>query len=331
MAMSIMLNRLRVTTISTARGRRESPPPYSVMPTDTSERGLERLICAAMTGLPCDPGSRETRNAGSGSAPTPSPAASEAREPRATYDPESNNGQATAPAGPAAPPATTTASTAWTWPSWRPSWPKPNPRRPRPPLRTRTAQPAASSWRASIARSASGGLSTFSATASGTVRAKSASTSGRLPRATRRPRRATTPNRFTVTRQLRYSRDESRLALDLALFVNGLPRRHVRAQEPADQADGGRRRCGSTSATATLARGCSSWGAAWPTLPWTSSRRGSALVFAARSRGSCPSTGGTAAVRAILRIRPAFALRICGKTCCRATAWPTSSKTMPRC
>ena len=30
-------------------------------------------------------------------------------------------------------------------------------------------------------------------------------------------------NRFSVTRQLRYSRDETRLALDLALFVNGLP------------------------------------------------------------------------------------------------------------
>jgi type I restriction enzyme R subunit len=30
-------------------------------------------------------------------------------------------------------------------------------------------------------------------------------------------------NRFTVTRQLRYSRDESKLALDLGLFINGLP------------------------------------------------------------------------------------------------------------
>jgi len=30
-------------------------------------------------------------------------------------------------------------------------------------------------------------------------------------------------NRFTVTRQLRYSRDETQLALDLALFINGLP------------------------------------------------------------------------------------------------------------
>lgn len=30
-------------------------------------------------------------------------------------------------------------------------------------------------------------------------------------------------NRFNVTRQLRYSRDETQLALDLALFINGLP------------------------------------------------------------------------------------------------------------
>ena len=28
------------------------------MPTDTSERGLERLICTALTGSPCDPGGR---------------------------------------------------------------------------------------------------------------------------------------------------------------------------------------------------------------------------------------------------------------------------------
>ena len=30
-------------------------------------------------------------------------------------------------------------------------------------------------------------------------------------------------NRFTVTRQLRYSRDEAQRALDIALFINGLP------------------------------------------------------------------------------------------------------------
>ena len=30
-------------------------------------------------------------------------------------------------------------------------------------------------------------------------------------------------NRFSVTRQLRYSRDETQLALDMGLFINGLP------------------------------------------------------------------------------------------------------------
>ena len=30
-------------------------------------------------------------------------------------------------------------------------------------------------------------------------------------------------NRFTVTRQLRYSQDETQLALDIGLFINGLP------------------------------------------------------------------------------------------------------------
>ena len=35
--------------------------------------------------------------------------------------------------------------------------------------------------------------------------------------------RALRANRFSVTRQLRYSRDETQLALDLGLFINGLP------------------------------------------------------------------------------------------------------------
>lgn len=30
-------------------------------------------------------------------------------------------------------------------------------------------------------------------------------------------------NRFSVSRQLQYSRDESRLALDFCVFINGLP------------------------------------------------------------------------------------------------------------
>lgn len=34
-------------------------------------------------------------------------------------------------------------------------------------------------------------------------------------------------NRFSVTRQLRYSRDETKRALDLCIFINGLPDCHV--------------------------------------------------------------------------------------------------------
>ena len=49
-------------------------------------------------------------------------------------------------------------------------------------------------------------------------------------------------NRFSVTRQLRYSRDQAQLALDLCLFINGMPRRYLRTQEQPHQADRRRRR-----------------------------------------------------------------------------------------
>ena len=51
----------------------------------------------------------------------------------------------------------------------------------------------------------------------------SISSTARPRRATRRPPSALAQNRFSVTRQLRYSRDETQLALDLCLFINGLP------------------------------------------------------------------------------------------------------------
>ena len=38
-------------------------------------------------------------------------------------------------------------------------------------------------------------------------------------------------NRFSVTRQLCYSRDETKLALDLCIFINGLADRHIRTQK----------------------------------------------------------------------------------------------------
>ena len=42
----------------------------SLMPTDTTERGLERLICTALTGYPCDPSS-EGRRVVAGKCPSP--------------------------------------------------------------------------------------------------------------------------------------------------------------------------------------------------------------------------------------------------------------------
>ena len=51
------------------------------------------------------------------------------------------------------------------------------------------------------------------------------------------------PNRFSVTRQLRYSRDETQLALDLGAVHQRPAGRHLRAEEQPDQADRrGRRR-----------------------------------------------------------------------------------------
>ena len=44
-------------------------------------------------------------------------------------------------------------------------------------------------------------------------------------------------NRFSVTRQLHYSRDNSQLALDLCLFINGLPIATFRVEEQPHQAD----------------------------------------------------------------------------------------------
>ena len=49
-------------------------------------------------------------------------------------------------------------------------------------------------------------------------------------------------NRFSVTRQLRYSRDQTQLALDLVPVHQRPARRHIRTEEQPDQADGGRRR-----------------------------------------------------------------------------------------
>ena len=84
-------------------------------------------------------------------------------------------------------------------------------------------------------------------------------------------------NRFSVTRQLRYSRDETQLALDIGLFINGLPiatfelKNSLTKQTVEDAFS-------STSATAIRARSYSSSAAAWCTSRWTTRRSASARI-----------------------------------------------------
>ena len=193
------------------------------MPTDTSERGLEGLICAAMTGSPCDPGSRETRDAGSDSDPAPSPAASQAREPRATYDPESNNGQATGSGWACGDPrdydreycvdvVQLAAFLAETQPETAEA------------LLPHENGPTRRKFLARL-HSQISKRGTIDVLRHGVMHGpREVSLYFGTPSEGNEAAKARyDANRFTVTRQLRYSRDESRLALDLALFVNGLP------------------------------------------------------------------------------------------------------------
>ena len=77
-----------------------------------------------------------------------------------------------------------------------------------------------------------------------------------------------------------------------ALFVNGLPGLHLRAQEHPDQADRRATPSSSTSGTATPASFCSSSAAASPTSPSTIRRSTSARTSTGRPRGSCPFNKG---------------------------------------
>ena len=80
----------------------------------------------------------------------------------------------------------------------------------------------------------------------------------------RRRRERFEQNRFTVTRQLRYSRDESQRALDIALFINGLPvftfelKNNLTKQTVDDGVWQYRR------GPQPRARSCSNWAVAWP-------------------------------------------------------------------
>jgi len=73
------------------------------------------------------------------------------------------------------------------------------------------------------AKSPSAALSMSCVTGSSTVPHRSNSSTARLLQAISKPLNDFAANIFSVTRQLRYSKDETQLALDLCIFINGLP------------------------------------------------------------------------------------------------------------
>jgi len=118
-------------------------------------------------------------------------------------------------------------------------------------------------------------------------------------------------NRFTVTRQLRYSRDEMQRALDLVLFINGLPvftfelKNRLTKQTVHDAIEQYKR-------NRNRAKSYLNWGGAWRTSPWTKTRCGSAPTLRGRSRGFCLSTRDGTTARAILPIRRGSRPITCG-------------------
>ena len=170
------------------------------MTTDTSERGLERLICTALTGSPCDAALAQT-------GPERDAAAAADGVGWICGAPNDYDREYTVDL------AQLLAFLVDTQPEAFEG---------APPGRT-LAQRAGSSWPASRARFANAVSSTCSAQGSRTGPITSHSSTAR-----RRPGNPVAAaryaqNRFSVTRQLRYSRDETQRALDLGLFINGLP------------------------------------------------------------------------------------------------------------
>ena len=107
-------------------------------------------------------------------------------------------------------------------------------------------------------------------------------------------------NRFSVTRQLRYSRDETQRALDLAFFVTDYrwPPSNSKTISPNKLS---RTQSTNTNGTAIRARNCSSLVGAWSILRLTIRKFVSALISPAKPPGFYPSTkAGTTAPRRTL-------------------------------
>ena len=96
-------------------------------------------------------------------------------------------------------------------------------------------------------------------------------------------------NRFSVTRQLRYSNDAKLKSLDLGLFINGLP---IATMELKNRFTGQTiaNAVTSTSRTATPGTTSSGSAAAPSTSRWTMRRSSSAPNSRGRTPSSCPST-----------------------------------------
>ena len=193
------------------------------MPTDTTERGLERLICAAMTGSPCDPGAGPGDNSAGGTPRDGTTSPSQAREPRSAYDAGAPSGQSHGS-------------------GWTCGDPRDYDREycldmvqlaaflsdTQPETAEALALAANSPTRRKFLARVQGQISkrgTIDVLRHGVKHGpREISLFYGTPSAGNEAAKARyDANRFTVTRQLRYSRDQAGLALDLALFVNGLP------------------------------------------------------------------------------------------------------------
>ena len=220
------------------------------MTTDTSERGLERLICTALTGSACDPGTAKVRLRPR--APEPNLwragwmcGAARGLRPRVLRRPHPAHGV----------PARDAARRG---------------RRARPrPGRAHAPQVPGAACRA---RSPSAAPSTCCATGSSTGPHHLDLFYGTPSPGNAKAAERFAQNRFSVTRQLALQPRREATGSRPGPVHQRPARRHLRAQEQPDQANGGRRRLSSTSATATRARSSSSSAAAWPTSPWTTTR-----------------------------------------------------------
>lgn len=112
-------------------------------------------------------------------------------------------------------------------------------------------------------------------------------------------------NIFSATRQLRYSQDAGKLALDVCLFINGLP---VITMELKTSSQNRIQKMLSVSIRKIeiFMICCSPLSDAWFTLPWMMLRSSSVQSSPGRIAGSCRSIKATTMAQEIRRIRTAL-------------------------